>query len=167
MHINWVKLPNEKTNSTKLSLVSQATTERSAIYLYAWDYDVTLVSHSRWPSSRKLISRGHCIVLSGLTEILVFIWICKNMNWWILEKYVNTFHMGIVNEQKLKTRTSLSQHKTINKGVFLKPEDVSQSSHTSGLRPSMRDDWEKSSRFEKKNIVNHLLSAAERIKKNS
>jgi hypothetical protein len=34
------------------SQVSQATTEKSANYLYAWDYDVTLVSHSRWPPSR-------------------------------------------------------------------------------------------------------------------
>jgi len=45
-------LPNKKTNFTKFSLVSQATTEKSANYLYAWDYDVTLVSHSRWPPSR-------------------------------------------------------------------------------------------------------------------
>jgi hypothetical protein len=33
-------------------LVSQAKTAQSANYLYAWDYDITLASHSRWPPSR-------------------------------------------------------------------------------------------------------------------
>ena len=53
----------------------------------------------------KLIGRGQCIGESGLTEVMDFIWICKSekgggvyMNWWILEKYFNTFDMGIVNE---------------------------------------------------------------------
>ena len=45
--------------------------------------------------------------------------------------------------------------KGIIKDVFLKLEDVSQSSFISGLRPSMRDDWEKSSRFRKASLITY------------
>jgi hypothetical protein len=67
INTNWVKLPNKKTNCTKFSLVSQATTEKSANYLYACDYDVTLVSHSRWPPSRWDLRCRRC----NLSENLV------------------------------------------------------------------------------------------------